>query len=237
MTRFLFDIDGTLTYSRQKIDTDFENFMFDFSSVNKVAFVTGSNMEKTVEQIGERLFKKVDYSFNCAGNEIWQHGVLIHKNVWEPPQLLLDYLDRLLEKSKFQNKTGKHIEVRNGMVNFSIPGRNSDSDIRKKYVQWDRSTLERFHLQEKLSNRFTNLDIFLGGDTGLDIYPKGKSKEQVLEFLKVKEKEKTYYFGDQIFRYGNDYGIAMKCDHRYSVKNWKDTFEILHFLREAGYCE
>jgi len=237
MTRFLFDIDGTLTDSRQKIDPDFESFMYDFCSSNKVAFVTGSDKAKTVEQIGERLFNKVDYSFNCAGNEIWSFGKLIHKNTWEPPQELFDYLMNLLDRSKFHIKTGNHIEVRNGMVNFSIPGRNCDLEIRTEYVEWDRATQERFHIREKLTHKFDDLDVFLGGETGLDIYPKGKNKEQVIDFLKSIEKKKTYYFGDQVFRYGNDYNVAMKCDHRYAVRGWRNTFEILSFLKEAGYCE
>jgi phosphomannomutase len=237
MTRFLFDIDGTITESRQKIDHEFQEFMLDFVSSNKVAFVTGSDRSKTVEQIGEELFNRVDYSFNCAGNEIWMHGVLFRKTTWQPPQELLDYLNTLLEKSKFVTKSGRHIELRNGMVNFSIAGRNCDADTRKDYIAWDKATDERMQLRDKIDHRFGNLDVFVGGDTGLDIYQKGKSKEQVLAFLKTVESEKTYYFGDQIFRGGNDYNIAMKCDHRYAVRSWRGTYEILSFLKEAGYCE
>ena len=237
MTRFLFDVDGTLTDSRQKIDPEFHDFMLDFCAANKVAFVTGSERGKTVEQIGKKLFARVDYSFNCAGNEIWSKEKLIRKTEWLPPQELLDYLDNLLERSKFPSKTGRHIEVRNGMVNFSIPGRNCDPTTRADYIKWDKSTDERMHFREKIDHKFGNLDVFVGGDTGLDIYPKGRSKEQVVDFLKILENEKTYYFGDQIFRHGNDYNIAMKCDHRYAVKGWKNTFEILAFLKEAGYCE
>jgi phosphomannomutase len=237
MTRFLFDIDGTLTDSRQKIDPEFEQFMLDFCASNKVAFVTGSDKPKTVEQIGSKLFNRVDYSFNCAGNEIWSQDKLISKTEWSPPQELIDYLNGLLYRSKFQFKTGRHIELRNGMINFSIPGRNCDSNTRADYIGWDKSTDERMNLREKLDHRFGDLDVFVGGDTGLDIYPKGKNKEQVLEFLKTIEREKTYYFGDQIFRHGNDYNIAMKCDHRYSVRAWRNTHEILSFLKEAGYCE
>jgi phosphomannomutase len=237
MTRWLFDVDGTLTDSRQKIDSEFHEFMLDFVRNNKVAFVTGSERAKTVEQIGEELFDSVDYSFNCAGNEIWVYGALFHRNTWNPPEGLIDYLTKLIDHSKFQTKTGNHIEIRNGMINFSITGRNGDLKVRKDYIDWDKATNERMNLREKLEHRFNKLDVFIGGDTGLDIYPKGRNKEQVIDFLKEVENEKTYYFGDQVFRYGNDYNIAMKCDHRYSVKGWRDTHEILLFLKEAGYCD
>lgn len=239
MTRFLFDIDGTITDSRQKIDPEFEEFMYDFCRSNKVAFVTGSDHLKTIEQIGERLFNRVEYSFNCSGNEIWAQSILVQKSSWKPPQELLDYLQSLLEKSKFPTKTGNHIEIRNGMVNFSIPGRNCDNTIRAEYVAWDKATDERLNFCKKLEDRFFvfDLDAFIGGETGIDIYPKGKNKEQVLDFLSELEQEKIYYFGDQIFKYGNDYNIAMKCDHRYSVRGWRNTYEILSFLKETEYCD
>lgn len=233
MTRWLFDVDGTLTDSRQKIDPEFHEFMIDFVQTNKVAFVTGSERSKTVEQIGEELFNRVEYSFNCAGNEIWMNGVLFRKNTWAPTQALIDYLTKLIARSKFQTKTGNHIEQRSGMVNFSIPGRNSDSSIRSEYIVWDKATNERMKLREKIGHKFDNVDVFVGGDTGLDLYPKGKNKEQVIDFLNEVDKEKTYYFGDQIFRYGNDYNIAMKCNHRYAVRGWRDTYEILSYLKEV----
>lgn len=238
MTRFLFDIDGTLTDSRQKIDSNFETFMIDFCISNKVAFVTGSDRSKTIEQIGEKLFSSADYSFNCAGNEIWSKGHLVHKAEWKPEVEVVEYLQHLVDHSKFHTRTGNHIEIRNGMLNFSIIGRNCDSEQRKEYVEWDKSTSERERLQVKISARFDELDVFIGGETGLDIYPKGKNKEQVIDFLKVHEpSEKYYYFGDQIFKNGNDYNIAMRCDNRYQVRGWRDTYEILKFLEEARICE
>jgi len=237
MRRFIFDVDGTLTDSRQRIDPVFEKFMFDFCRENTVSLVTGSDKEKTIEQIGERIFNENEYSFNCAGNEIYHYGKLIDRQEWIASDSILAYLENLLEKSKFPRKTGKHIEQRTGMVNFSIVGRNCTLEDRKEYLLWDRNTAERYHLREKITATFPEVDALLGGETGLDIYPKGKNKEQVISFLKERETEKLYYFGDQIFQYGNDYNIAMKCDHRYHVRKWQDTHEILLFLKEAGYCE
>jgi phosphomannomutase len=234
MIRFLFDVDGTLTDSRQKIDPEFESFMIDFCISNKVSLVTGSDKNKTVEQIGEKLFSLVDYSFNCAGNEVWYQGNLIHKTDWIPSVELLEYLDTLIGFSEFPILTGNHVEIRNGMVNFSIIGRNCTLDERKEYVEWDKSTSEREQLREEISSRFDDLDIFIGGETGLDIYQKGRNKEQVIDFLKSKKTlERYYYFGDQIFENGNDYNIAMRCDNSYQVKGWKETYEILKYLGEA----
>jgi phosphomannomutase len=239
LTRFLFDVDGTLTDSRQRIDDDFEEFMVDFCSVNLVAFVTGSDKSKTADQLGERLFRLADYSFNCAGNEVWHNGDLILKNEWEPPTSLFLLLEELLSETKFRRKStySKHIERRNGMINFSIPGLGLTLEERKDYVAWDKSVSERTRFRDRIIHKFPDIDVLIGGETGLDIYPMGKSKEQVVDFLKEVEDEKTYYFGDQIFPGGNDYKIAARCDHSYQVKSWRDTYETLAFLKETAYCE
>ena len=56
--KYIFDVDGTLTPSRQQIDHDFEKYMLDFSDEEDVYLVTGSDREKTIEQIGDKLFQK-----------------------------------------------------------------------------------------------------------------------------------------------------------------------------------
>ena len=240
MTRFLFDVDGTLTDARQKIDPEFEDFMIEFCSANYVAFVTGSDKAKTVEQLGELLFGLAEYSFNCAGNEVWHKGVLVQRNEWEPPAELMLFFAELLAESKFQlpsGKSGRNVEARNGMVNFSVAGRNCTQEDRKAYVAWDKSVSERVRFRERIANKFPEFDVLIGGDTGLDIYPAGHGKEQVVDYLNAIEKEKTYYFGDQIFPGGNDYKIAQRCDHSYRVKNWRETYETLAFLKETAFCE
>ena len=41
--RFIFDVDGTLTPSRQAMDPEFKEWFIDFIKANKVWLVTGSD--------------------------------------------------------------------------------------------------------------------------------------------------------------------------------------------------
>ena len=50
MDRYVFDVDGTLTPSRQKILPEMEELFLNFISIKPVYLVTGSNYEKTEEQ-------------------------------------------------------------------------------------------------------------------------------------------------------------------------------------------
>jgi len=45
-THYIFDVDGTLTPSRQKMDEDFSRFFLHFCTMNSVYLVTGSDREE-----------------------------------------------------------------------------------------------------------------------------------------------------------------------------------------------
>lgn len=230
--KYVFDVDGTLTPSRQKIDKEFAEFFEQFCLDHDVYLVTGSDREKTREQLNYNILKRVNLSFNCAGNEVWKGYELIRKNDWVAPDELVVFLEKELAQSTFTPKTGKHIEHRNGMVNFSIVGRNCSLSERKHYVEWDHDHNERNQIAERVRHEFPNLDVFVGGETGLDIFEKGRGKVQCLGDIRTSNNDIIHYFGDQIFPGGNDYDIAVQCDMYHAVKDWKETFSIIQVLDE-----
>ena len=231
--KFVFDVDGTLTQSRKVIDKDFAEFFKQFCETNLVYFVTGSDKPKTIEQIGETIFNSAQLSFNCAGNEIWDRDHLVYSSDWKPDQEIVDYLETLLIESLFPEKTGKHIELRKGMVNFSIPGRNCSFEQREQYVNWDIKNQERKLFYNKIKDKFDHIDVYIGGETGLDIFKKGFGKSQAICKIRTSETDVIYYFGDQIFPGGNDYDVAMLCDHHINVDSWLNTYHKLLTISET----
>jgi phosphomannomutase len=231
--KFLFDVDGTLTPSRQKIDSKFADFFLDFCNSNKVYLVTGSDRKKTEEQLNISILNSAQMVFNCAGNEVWSKNEIIHRNFWKPSETLILCLEEELESSQFPHKTGIHIEQRTGMVNFSIVGRKCDLLERREYILWDRQTNERELIAAKIQRLFPNLDVYIGGETGIDIFEKGYGKSQCVSFIKTSSEDYLYYFGDQIFPGGNDFDIATMCNSYRNVQSWKSTYESLQFLMEV----
>ena len=65
---FVFDVDGTLTPSRKEMDPSFKWWFQE--AVQNYCFVTGSDKDKTVEQVGLDMFIGAKYSFNCNGNDV-----------------------------------------------------------------------------------------------------------------------------------------------------------------------
>lgn len=228
--KFLFDVDGTLTPSRYNIDPVFHTEFFDFCTTHDVYLVTGSDKSKTLEQLGPVLYNMCKRVYNCSGNEVWEGNILVRQSEWTLDDNVRSTLNRALVSSKFHIRTGNHIEERPGIINFSVVGRNADRDQRAQYVKFDLETNERQRIAEEFNVLYPELEARVGGETGLDIGPKGTGKEQVLvDFDKT---DTLVYFGDACYPGGNDFEIAQSIVDNYSgrvhnVTDWKQTQELI----------
>lgn len=222
---YVFDVDGTLTPSRQIIDEEFSDWFYEWCQDKKVFLVTGSDYEKTEEQLGDP-FAYARISYNCCGNSIWADGLEVYRNNWKLNENEWQFLEMQLLKSNFTIRTGRHIEERAGMVNFSIVGRNAAYDQRAAYIEWDYKTKERQRIATNFNKRFPHLEAQIGGETGLDIFEKGKSKAQIRQFLNGK----IIFIGDACFPNGNDWALVKALnttDIWHEVKSYHDTWNIL----------
>ena len=231
MRKFIFDVDGTLTPSRGKIDPTFFPFMMHFSCVNDVYLVTGSDRQKTIEQVGEELYNNCKRVYNCSGSDVYEKDVNVYRNDWELPKDVEMHLNDELVFSDFPLRNGNHIERRPGGVNFSILGRDSNPmKGRKEYISWDNINGERDYIARRLVYNFPDLTVALGGQTGIDIGPKGADKSQILrDFSKDDD---IHFFGDRIEKGGNDHTLAMTIVDNmmgtaYNVEDWRETRTIL----------
>jgi phosphomannomutase len=71
---YVFDVDGTLTPSRLPIDKGFEKFFLKWMEGKNVYLVTGSDKDKTVEQVGERIWNKCTRAYQSCGNAVYENG-------------------------------------------------------------------------------------------------------------------------------------------------------------------
>jgi hypothetical protein len=113
------------------------------------------------------------------------------------------------------------------MVNFSIVGRNADKEQRAEYVEWDEEHNERDFIAHNFNLIFSDLEARPGGETGIDIAPKGRDKSQILEDFD--NNDFIVFFGDRMDEGGNDYPLALSNYNgaNYYVKGWEETWEIL----------
>ena len=70
----IFDVDGTLTPSRLRMDNEFSKFFRNWIKDKKVYLLTGSDHDKTIEQVGVDIWREVTESHQCGGNVIFKSG-------------------------------------------------------------------------------------------------------------------------------------------------------------------
>ena len=228
-------MDGTLTPSRKKIEHEFWAPFLIFCRHNDVYLVTGSDRQKTLEQLGLDICYTAKRVYNCSGSDVYEKDKNVYRDDWELPKEVEDFLMDELAYSCFPIRNGLHIERRPGGVNFSILGRGKDpSSGRAEYIKWDKERLEREDIADRIRNQFPDLTVALGGQTGLDIGPLGSDKSQILrDFSKDDD---IHFFGDMMQEGQNDYPLAMAIVNNmmgtaYSVEDWKETRTLLEGMQ------
>ena len=222
MIQFLFDVDGTLTNAREPMNPKFSKFFGQWvvktqEQGNEVFIVTGSDKKKTLNQIGLSMYRLMNGVFQNCANQLIVRNSVIYESPWAISAHLRLDLMILAEKSPWYKKDIVNIEERIGMANFATVGINASKQRREAFTLWDEAT------QERKNNINPKLEFVSGGQTSIDIYPKGRDKSQALRRMTGK----TIFFGDKCFEGGNDHTIAKQSEKYHKVTGWAETMFVL----------
>ena len=228
---FIFDVDGTLTPSRQVIAKEFKEYFLKFCETHDVFLVTGSDYRKTLQQLGLEICTSVKRIYNCSGSDIWEQGKNVFTTEWILPETCHTFLTDHLTESAFPLRTGLHFEHRPGMCNFSIVGRNATLEQRATYAEWDNKHNERELIAHNFNLIFPRLQATVGGEISIDIAPVGCDKSQILR--DISQDTFVHFFGDKQLPGGNDYTLAKALLERgnawcYNVTDYNETWTILN---------
>ena len=233
-TCFVFDVDGTLTDPRNKMNLAFAN-EFSLWMLEKQCFLaTGSDYKKVQEQVPWHIINSFKNIFCCMGNEVRdQTGKVIVKSEFTLPDSLEFHLGEFLKNTKYHTKVGNHLEFRTGMVNFSIVGRKSSQEERKEYNKWDKVNHERKSIVEFINNNYPTLNASIGGSISIDIIQEGSDKGQIVHSLENAGTQKIIFVGDKCFPGGNDWGVVRELERCslnfewYQVNNPSETLALI----------
>lgn len=206
------------------------------SGDKKVYLVTGSDVSKTSEQLGEDFMDACLGVFTCSGNVFRQNDQIIYSNVFDPSDEFITDLELYLDNSQWRSKKGNHIERRPGMINFSTVGRNANKNMRQAYARWDKTSLEREDIVAYIKESYPELEVSIGGSISVDIYPKGKNKGQVVEKLRELHGDdvEMIFVGDKNVPGGNDWPLAQRLEtiegsHWYQVLCPEETRSLIEY--------
>jgi len=245
----LFDVDGTLTDSRQNISDDMEQFLLSLKEKVTIGLVGGSDLVKIAEQMGGcgenktqstyNIVKKYNYVFAENGLVAYKNGSLLSKQSIlnfmgeQKLQQFINYCLNYMSQLQLPAKRGNFIEFRNGLINVCPVGRSCSQREREQFNEYDKQHKIREKFVDTLNNQFGNdfgLVFAIGGQISFDAFPKGWDKTYCLQYLKD-DFNKIYFFGDKTFPGGNDYEIYTDpMTIGYSVTSPQHTKQIVQQL-------
>ncbi|XP_053325092.1 phosphomannomutase 1 [Spea bombifrons] len=213
----LFDVDGTLTPARQKVDPEVDKFLQDLRQRVKIGVVGGSDYSKIAEQLGEgdQVVQKFDYVFAENGTVQYKDGKLLSREAIQNhlgEELLQDLINFCLiyiALLKLPKKRGTFIEFRNGTLNISPIGRSCNQEERIEFSELDKKEKIREKFVAALQREFAGkgLRFTKGGMISFDIFPEGWDKRYCLDVLAEEKFRSIHFFGNETSPGGNDYEI------------------------------
>ncbi len=210
MKIYIFDMDGTITPARQQMTPDFSRRFIPWLKSHLAYLAAGSNYEKVCEQIPSEAMLSFSGIYSSMGNVFHQKGKEIYRHEIKLKKELLQTLERYRRNTEYEGQLfGNYMELRPGMLNFSVLGRNCPFSERAKYNEWDNVHHERETIVQDVNENFPEYEASVGGKISIDIVTKGCSKEQIAH--KVREMHPNYkiiFLGDRTEKGGNDYALA-----------------------------
>lgn len=234
MKIYIFDMDGTITPARQPMTPDFSRRFIPWLKSHLAYLAAGSNFEKVCEQIPSGAIDAFSGIYSSMGNVFHEKGKEIYRHEIKLQKELLQTLERYRRNTEYKGKLyGNYMELRPGMLNFSVLGRNCPFAERAKYNEWDNEHHERETIVQDVNENFPEYEASVGGKISVDIVTKGCSKGQIAH--KVREmypNHKIIFLGDRTEKGGNDYTLAealrnMENTEVVAVNNPDDVLKYL----------
>jgi phosphomannomutase len=236
MTVWVFDVDGVLCNTNCISEAPFREWFLSWSKGRRYYLVTGGMRENTILQMGQEIVDGAVMTYNCLGNSIWYNGQETLINQFTLTEQEEAWLTHQLSTSKFPLRTGRHINMRTGSMNFCIVGRDASPEQRLAYRSWDAHHQERASIAQEFVRMFPRFEAYLGGDISIDICLKGANKGAAANAIREFEKDSMIFFGDRCHPGGIDEPFVNACnfengDRVFHVSGYNETWNILKELK------
>jgi HAD superfamily hydrolase (TIGR01484 family) len=242
----VFDLDGTLTLSKQALTDDVAELLKKLLEEKYVGVISGGGHMQMEEQFLAHLPSDAKlnklFVMPVNGAELYEHkdGELspVYKHLLseEEDAHVREALEKALTESGFdrsQHHWGERTESRGSQVTFSALGQEAPIDEK---LAWDPDKKKRLHILQFLTPLLPDYEIHLGGVTTIDVTKKGIDKAFALrEFSKHLgiPIEEMAYVGDALFPGGNDEVVKQTGIRTYAVtsdKSLEDTKAVMRQL-------
>lgn len=240
----IFDIDGTLVESSQKINNIHSLILTELKKKYEIAICGGGTLNKALEQMNDLIY--FDHYFTECGcvynknqsidaldlKEIYVKNIREHK-LYSDINIIIKLFLKCLSEVDYE-LSGHFVDLRNGIIYLSCVGMQATLFEREKFKNIDYQLNIRNNILKVLINKAKELNIYdkisinLGGSVGIGLYPIEYDKKQILNIINHNVYDKIIYFGDKYEKDGNDHCIIHSKEViGYKIDNVEDTFNII----------
>ena len=236
----VFDVDGTLTRSKQPLDREMAGLLAKLTRSKRVGIIGGGKFSLFRWQLlapmkREKPNLKNLFLFPTSGATFFRYSrgwrrVYRLDLTGEEIKKIKGAFKRALPAAGFKSPKkmyGAMIENRGTQMTFSATGQSSPLAVKKK---WNQGSDIRPRIMDELGKILPDFGIRAGGLTSIDITKKGVNKGSTTErFIRVihAPKSSVLFIGDAIFPGGNDYAAFEAGFDCLKVKSPTDTKKII----------
>lgn len=239
-----FDLDGTLTESKARVDADMRTLLRGLLRKKKIAVIGGGSYSQFRKQITSslrlsgNLLKNLFlfpvnssrmYAYKKGGWKKIYEGKL---TLFERQKIIFGFKQALRDiKYKSPERTyGRIIEDRGGQITFSALGQKASLRAKR---EWFAKSDARPRIIKSLQKYLPEFEIKSGGLTSIDVTRKGIDKaygiKNVKKLLRVSGRE-MIFVGDAFYPGGNDAPVLKTGVDCVYVKGPEETKRLIEFL-------
>jgi hydroxymethylpyrimidine pyrophosphatase-like HAD family hydrolase len=229
-----FDLDGTLTQHRSKLEEKNKNVLDDLSKKYKLLMVGAGAADRIYAQMN-------DYPIDIVGNYGMQESKMIdgkfqiirEEKTFVDKDFFCEKIKYLREKYGYTEFKGDGVEFHaTGMVTFPLLG--TKADIRDK-IAFDPTREKRKVLYPEIMEIFKDYTVYIGGSSSFDFSAKNYNKyDAIMRYAKENgyELDEILYVGDDFGDGGGDSHVRLGGLDFVEITDYTTLKEKLSYLLE-----
>ena len=227
-----FDLDGTLTQHRSKLEEENKNLLDELGKKYKLLMVGAGNAPRIYAQMNE-------YPIDIVGNYGMQESkmlngkfTIVREDVTKPDkEFFLKNIKYLRKKYGYTEYKGDTVEFHStGMVTFPLLG--TKAEIADK-LAFDPTREKRKVLYPEVLEIFKDYTVYIGGSSSFDFSGKEYNKyDAIMKYARENgyKKDEILYVGDDFGDGGGDSHVRLGGLDYVEVTDYKRLNEKLSFL-------
>lgn len=237
MKLIIFDLDGTLTESKQPLTSEMASLVTQLLAITPVAVISGGALPQFLKQVVAQLPSDANlsnlYILPTSGAALYEYRGGEWKKIYEEhlSEKEADTIQTAMRAAAqetglidfSEQSWGERIEYRGGQVSMSALGQQAPIVLKK---EWDPDHSKRHLLQSNLALRLPEFSVGIGGATTIDVTKRGIDKaygiHKLCERLGIEESD-ALYVGDELENGGNDEAVYKTDVETKSVKDPSET--------------